>query len=50
MIRPLRARQRWIWLVIGLVAGTLLAAALVSRRPVPPMDTLPAAAAAEPVP
>ena len=43
MIRPLRARHR-AWFVVITVAGTaLLIAALLAHRPIPTVESIPAA-------
>ncbi len=40
MIRPLRTRHRGLVLIVALVAGALLVAALLVRRPIPTVEAL----------
>lgn len=45
MIRPLRRRHLWMWLVVALVTGVLAVLGLARRPEKPVMDSLPAALA-----
>jgi len=45
MIRPLRARHRWMIATLGVAVGTLGVIGLLARRPVPKMVALPPAVA-----
>ncbi len=47
MIRPLRSRHRVMFVAIAVIGSALLIAALTAYRPIPTVETIPAAVSGE---